>query len=82
MNFLFLALIKLFKEDQSPIVRCKAADAISLSQDKKITEEIETIFYILETEIDLRIESIITDLHKYRDEFRKELAELKSKFTK
>ncbi len=27
------ALIKLLKEDQSPIVRCKAADAISLLHD-------------------------------------------------
>ena len=51
-------------------------------EDNKITEEIENIFYIHETEIDIRVESIITDLHKYRDEFMKELNELKSKYTK
>ena len=51
-------------------------------KDNKITEEIENLFYILDTEINIRVESIITDLHKYRDEFRKELTDLKSKYTK
>ena len=35
---------------------------------------------MIENEIDIRIESIITDLHKYRDELRTELNGIKNKF--
>ena len=35
---------------------------------------------MIENEIDIRIESIITDLHKYRDELRIELNGIKNKF--
>ncbi len=45
--------------------------------DESINHEIEQRFALIENEIDLRVESIIKDLHEYRDEFRKSLDDIK-----
>ena len=47
-----------------------------------LNDEINNKFNLIENEIDIRIESIITDLHKYRDELRDELSGIKTKFIK
>ena len=50
--------------------------------DENLNDEINNKFNLIENEIDIRIESIITDLHKYRDELRDELNGIKSDFIK
>ncbi len=50
--------------------------------EENLNDEINNKFYLIENEIDIRIESIVTDLHKYRDELRDELNLIKTKFIK
>ena len=50
---------------------------LCLKSDDNINQEVEKKFVLVENEIDLRIESIIKDLHEYREEFRHHLDEIK-----
>ena len=50
--------------------------------EESLNDEINNKFNLIENEIDIRIESIITDLHKYRDELRYELNGIKTKLIK
>ena len=44
-----------------------------------MNHEIQDRFLIIENEIDRRIESLISELHDYRDEFRREVDEIKNR---
>ena len=43
---------------------------------EKLNQEIRNRFFIIENEIDTRVESLIAELHEYRDEFKRELNEM------
>ena len=53
-----------------------------LISDESVNEEVNNRFYAIENEIDIRVESIIMDLNKNRDELRKELNEMKDSYSK
>jgi hypothetical protein len=51
-------------------------------EDESLNQEIEDRILIIENEIDKRIESLISEIHDYRDEFRREVEEIKKKLIK